>query len=149
MRMMPNYFNTILRSGVVALLAAATGCGPSPSNVSGKVTYRGQALGQATVSFFGNNGEIHSTLADMHGEYNLTNVPAGSYKVAVQSHPPIPPGLIKMQPPGSTYSTQPVWKAKKTLKSLLIPPNYADPEKSGLVVMLIGGNQTFDIDLGP
>jgi hypothetical protein len=143
---MQNLLHTTLRTIVLAMLVALAGCGPSPSNVSGKVTYRGQALASATVNFFGDNGEVKSTLTDTHGEYSMTNVPVGGYKVAVLSHPAIPPGLKKTQPPGSPYSNQYAWKGKK---SVPIPLSYGDPEKSGLAVMLIGGNQTFDIDLGP
>jgi hypothetical protein len=123
-----------LRVAGCALLAwTALGCGPQVSQVSGKVTYQGKPLPSGSVVFVSPEGDVvgRSAIA-ADGRYVMTDVPAGSVKVAVESHERVPPGLGG--PPGDYVP---------------IPPRYKKAETSGLEYTVTRGSHTFNIDLSP
>jgi len=123
-----------LRVAGCALLAwTALGCEPQVGQVSGKVTYRGQPLRSGSVLFVNAEGkEVGRSAIAADGRYVMTDVPAGSVKVAVESHGHVPPGLGG--PPGDYVP---------------IPPRYKKAETSGLEYTVTRGSQTFNLDLSP
>lgn len=106
-------------------------------------------LTTGTVSFYCEKGQIVSALISSEGKYHLPRVPKGSARVAVVSHPAVPPGLqvnqvpLAFAPPVTPTATPP---AKPHTP---IPERYNRPDSSGLVFTINPGEQTLDIDLAP
>lgn len=128
----------ILRHRYLAalILALAAGCagrgGDRATAVSGKVSYRGKAVGTGTVVFVpdGNRGTSGPPLCaaiQPDGSYQVSAgnaaIPAGCYRVTIAAVavPPAGPG----QPFGVPYS--------------LLPDRYRDPELSGLACEVKAG----------
>jgi hypothetical protein len=124
-----------LRVAGCALLLTwtALGCGTQVGQVSGKVTYRGKPLPSGSVLFVTPEGNVvgRSAIAP-DGLYVMTDVPAGSVKVAVTSHEHVPPGVGGQ--PGNYVP---------------IPTRYAKAETSDLEYTVTRGSQTFNLDLLP
>src|SRR6516225_5859202 len=142
--MIPRYgVRTIGKIAPLALLTtlALTGCDGRGTNVTGTIRYRGQPLTSGTVSFFCENGEIHSSLLSEEGSYQLPRLPPGSARVAVVSHPRIPQGLQTNQGPPSPA---PLISAKGRIPQkpqMRVPERYGRPESSGLLFTINPGDQ--------
>jgi hypothetical protein len=95
------------------------------------------------VTLIGVDGLPRSSVISADGTYAVADVPAGPAKVAVFSHPRVPPGLLqepgRRRPSGNDAANPHV----------PIPKRYEDPELSHLTCAVRRGGQTFDIDLGP
>jgi hypothetical protein len=122
---------------------ALLGCGPSVTEVSGRVTFKDRILSSGSVTFERQDGESSSSAIAPDGSYLIENAPLGPVKIAVASHPLVPPGLIKS--PGQAEDRRGDLKdgADK------IPDRYQDPQKSGLTYTVERGSHTFNIDLKP
>lgn len=100
----------------IALLLAGggvlSGCGlgPKPSEVEGKVTFRGQPVTEGRIVFEGTDGYIGETLLDTNGSYALrppdNSLPPGEYTVTItpvmvldNSDPKTPPVLVEKRAP--------------------------------------------------
>jgi hemoglobin len=103
------------------------------ARIEGKVTYQGKPLVGGWIDFFGKeeigeDGEpiSHSFSARIaaDGSYALTRVKPGEYKISI-----------------STVSRR--GKAKIPQ----VPAKYSDPEKSGLILTVRDGKQTYDVNL--
>jgi hypothetical protein len=126
--------NGLRVAGCALLLSwAALGCGPPVGRVTGKVTYQGKPLPSGSVVFVNPEGNVvgRSAIAP-GGLYAMSDVPAGSVKVAVASHEHVPLGLGGQ--PGNYVP---------------IPPHYAKAETSGLKYTVTRGSQTINLDLPP
>ena len=134
----------LLLTSFVFLLAVVAGCrpaGPATGEVTGTVTHKGKPLPFGSIVFVGpDERSAAGTIKD--GSYKIRNAPVGPVKIAVASHPRVPPALQKKLPgqplppldgPDDPY--------------LRIPPHYKDPEQSGLTCTIKEGQQTFDIPL--
>jgi hypothetical protein len=132
----------------VSLIVAGCG-GGGKGTVTGKVTYKGQALKGGRVSFAASNKQ--TVLADIKedGTYTAPDVATGPAKVSVQTSymkqlsrtsrsykvpEGAPPGLGGRDPD----------LAKRYVQ---IPDNYEDPEKSGLTYDVKRGSQDHNIEL--
>jgi hypothetical protein len=133
----------LLASFGVFLALAQLGCGRGVAEVSGKVRFKDQPLSSGTVTFVRQDGQSSSSAIAADGSYLIDEAPIGPVKIAVESHPRVPPGL--MNPPGRAI---PPPQAPKN-HSMTIPERYRDPERSGLTHTVKRGSHTHDIDLTP
>ncbi len=139
------YRRPVGQIALLAVLAAVAGCGAALGTVTGKVTYRGDAIKQGTVLLFGSDGQVWSTLIDRTGSYRLTNISPGPARVAVITHPRVPPGLS--HPWRSTAGADRTG-LRRAAEYVPVPERYGNPEQSGLKFMVHGGEQVYDIPLG-
>lgn len=134
---------------LLGIAAACGGCGASSGTVNGTVTFKGQPLSGGSVMFLDAAGVIHQAPIDASGKYNVTGLALGNAKIAVgyvdervneyaravasgvrgSNGPPAPPPPLDM----STV--------------LVLPPQYADHNSSGLSKLVIKGANTYDIVL--
>src|SRR5262245_33088792 len=130
------------RSGLVALFLAlgglTAGCGPSKTEVTGKVTHNGKPVVYGSVTLIGSDGIVYSSQIKEDGTFAIPGVPAGPVKIGVLSPNPKPPEAGKAsgkddlgafsrgdrRPPPVPESVVRAW--------FPIPDKYADPMTSGL-----------------
>jgi hypothetical protein len=123
---------------LLALVITCTGC-PSRNElgtvpVTGKVTYNGEAVEGATISFLGEANERPATaVSGSGGEYKLMTlnyegaVP-GNYRVLVEKVETSPEAAkVETMEEAAKRGNQALPKAKR-----LLPAKYADAEKSPL-----------------
>lgn len=130
------------------------GCGSGKVPVSGRVTFKGQPLADATVMFHGESvkGTAHA-VTDDNGEFTLTSredddgVLPGSYKVTVGKYKKI------ASPPITAEEYARMQKAEAMKKSFglaesLVPPLYGNPARTPLRVDVPrGGIAAVDLQL--
>ncbi len=136
-------------------LLLAAGCGAknknAPANLSGKVTYKGQAVGGGTITFFPKDaGGVYSTSISADGTYNMSDLPTGDLQVAIETDSA--KDLNPAGPGGAQYSKAmgpkpPGWQPTATGTYVKIPAKYAKKETSGLSVQVQHGKGTKDFDL--
>ncbi len=138
----------VLCVGIVLLAGCSQDglIGPT-GTVSGTVTLKGKPLGEATITFFGqNNGDTAMGVTQGDGTYTLMygigfSVPAGDYRVSVTTG--ISPNAPPVDPSEMMKSMKPGPLAKST-----IPTKYQDPGTSALVaVVKEGTNPNISFDL--
>jgi hypothetical protein len=147
----------LTRASIVAALVAVlslAGCGGKKEEgngrpVTGKITYNGQPIAEATVTFV---GDFNSAFAqtDAEGNFKLKTalgdkVPLGDYQVTViktetlPTPPPVPPEEYKPPDPNAPPPPEP--------KDLL-PPKYKQPDSSQLTASVTeSGENHFEFDL--
>jgi hypothetical protein len=142
----------------VVLLAA--GCS-SRGTVSGKVLYKGKPLPGGSVIFIHQQGAFSSGIRE-DGSYSIDRIPTGPVKIAVigliKAVGPLPKGVkaekLKQNTPKlqekvpqeiMAAMTRPPEAGKKS--AVFFPPKYSNPEQSGLEYTVVGGPQTYDIQL--
>lgn len=85
-------FHRLLCVGLVCSFGLGLmGCGsggPDLSKVKGKVTYKGQAVTEATVTFMPTSGPLATGITDANGEFTLTTggnpgAVTGEHKIAI------------------------------------------------------------------
>ena len=149
-----------------ALMVALIGCAPTndvgAAKVTGTVTYNGNPVEGATVSFVpsGEGGKMAAGSTDAQGKFTLTTVQAGdgavpgAYQVAIAKvegagadrETQTEEEARATAMPGSPGAVAPATEAKD-----LLPENYKDAAKSGLTaeVTAAGPNDfTFDLTDG-
>ena len=105
------------------------GCGPGRGDVSGVGYFKNKPLEGGTISFYDEYKGVASNEIKADGSYAVTHVATGTAKIAVVTRMPIHmPGM-------------------PAVKTTLIPPNYNDPEKSGLTCIVTRGKQEHKVDL--
>jgi hypothetical protein len=128
--------DTLRGARVLAVLAVLlAGCAKHlpTGEVSGSITYNGQALPSGTVAFYGEDGRVDSSLIASDGGYSIGNAPCGQVRITVQT-PPLAKGRF----------------AGMSIPTIEIPKQYSQPEASGLMFRVVPGEQSFDIKLtGP
>ncbi|QDT25331.1 carboxypeptidase-like regulatory domain-containing protein [Gimesia panareensis] len=135
----------MLLSALLFLLLAGCGGGtgdaPETAQVKGIVTMSGNPVPGATVVFIPESGPSAMGMTDATGAYTLktgksTGAVTGQHKVTIS----VSSGVIPM--PGTEEAKQ----AEKT-KSV-IPPDYGNPQKSGLSANVsAGGENVIDFNL--
>jgi len=131
---------------VCALLGAVGGCDMSvkPVATKGKVTFKGEALAGASVSFMpaSEKGQIAAASTNNSGEFELTTtgkpgaIP-GDYLVAISKTESIAPASTpgaKLEDMAKAYASKAKERTDVRAKQpkSLIPIKYADPKQSGL-----------------
>ena len=125
------------------MLLIPPGCGrsgPEMAPVSGRVAYQGKPVPKGTIAFVpvAPNGRTATGALGPDGSYTLqTEEPEdgaqlGEYRVTISAHDEV---VLDYTP------AQPI-KPK-----LLAPPQYENPETSGLKKTVVHGSNVFDFDL--
>jgi hypothetical protein len=130
---------------ILSLTALAAGCGSGTGavgRVSGTVKFQGQPLTSGEVVFHCKNGEQVGCHITAQGTYELANVPVGSARIIVKTHPFVPPGLKKSGPGASTAKPP-----EENSSYIALPARYGDPAKSGLTLDVKPGDQQYEIVL--
>jgi len=133
---------------VVALLLfplSVAGCGPGEGDVTGTVTYKGKKLGSGSVVFHGPN-VTKTTSISADGTYTLKKVPAGSYKITVETFAADAPGKGGKTGERSTMIIDGA-PAPEPGEYVPIPPKFKTPDSSGLTYEVTKGSQQKDIPL--
>jgi hypothetical protein len=159
---------------IVLALVAVVGCGPSDAKMTGKVTYKGEALKGGTVTLIPKGtGQTFSTRIEEDGSYNFDQIKSGTYKVCVETDSLKPPpaskgpsyfgkqlgvkdkSKIKNTPPkgvtppeGYLMSTPFSGASENDKRYVAIPKEYGDAGTTTLTVDVKGGSQQHDIPLG-
>lgn len=142
----------------VLYLASGVGCGPATGSVSGEVTYKGEKVSSATLSFCV-EGKVVETAVE-NGRYQVTGVPVGEAQVIVVRLDPNQPD------PNAAMQEARRLSAEKKLKSTdptlvpdavqlealqkkrhLLPYHYASPETTDLRCTIAAGPNVFDVKL--
>jgi hypothetical protein len=133
------------------LFMPLVGCGHAKGKLSGKVTYRGTALPGGSITIVPENGTASQTVSakiESDGSYSAANVPAGAVKVGIRTLEPAPFAEARV-PPSEVGQGKDGLKGRGTVAqpTVKLPPEYSDPDKSGLRYTITGGSQVQDIDL--
>ena len=117
--------------GLILLTTAfpLTGCGSGVGDVSGLVRHQGQPAVGGTITFYDESNGAKSSGIKEGGAYAVTGVAVGTAKIAI-----VMPMAIAV--PGAPE-----------IKSMSIPPKYADPELSDLRCKVAGGKQKHNVEL--
>ena len=131
---------------VLALLALAfSGCGQRKGKVTGKVSYKGEAVPSGTVAFYGKGDAVSSAPIGPDGTYQATEVPLGEVKITVTTPPPPDPHAAeKLKKNPMVVQKNIVIKQEKVVS---VPRKYNLPGTSGISLTVTGGSQPFDITL--
>lgn len=135
---------------MILCTAGLAGCGGMKKKavVSGKITYKGEALGNGTVVFIGKDGKGGSSPISAEGNYRVNDLPTGSMKITVETTPTESSGAINM--PGVADKMP-----KMTVESnsggpgkyVQIPEQYKKPDQTPLTYDVKSGDQKHDIPL--
>lgn len=130
----------------LSFLLWTTGCGgQGKGTVSGKVAYQGKPLPSGFVTFVPEKGTpVHADIQS-DGSYRIENVPIGPVKIGVQ--PKSAQNTLQSFPMPRNPKDYGKLQAVMTKKETQIPPQYADPNKSGLTYTVRQGQQQYDIAL--
>jgi len=150
-------FRPALACLALAFALAPSGCGKSTATVSGTVKFLSDPLPSGTVVFYGPNNDIVTGSIE-NGKYTIVNAPLGEVRVAVQVQDPSlgtkgaggPPGAgdgAPNLPPGAEEQKHMTKTRPGERKVVPIPPQYMNPDTSGLSLHVKKGKQPFDIDL--
>jgi hypothetical protein len=129
------------------------GCG-SRSTVSGTVKYKGQIVKTGSITFVpadGGKGGAQGDIKD--GTYTVKGLKPGPMKIAIYT--PAGARVPETTEPGRTPQIPKEAAAfmkgglPKDEEQVAVPPEYNDPEKSGLTFTVKPGKQTHDIDISP
>lgn len=134
-------------SFVLTLFAIAlSGCGgggdaPPLGRVSGTVTFQGEPVDGAEITFMSDDGVVAAATLGSDGTYQVSSeygrgIPLGTYHVAVT--PPAP------SPEDVDDDGNPLVDQSQFDK---IPDMYRDFAQSGLEITVTEGSNTFDVDM--
>jgi hypothetical protein len=134
------------------LLAVLVGCGKRSKfgEVSGKVTYKGHAVNDASLFLYpaGDTSKDPITIpVDSEGNFRIIDVPKGDYKVVVQgaAGETSDAALLKMLPPDK--KAEMAAKMEKRRATIPFPNKYKDPKKTDLRCTITDQNQTLELEL--
>lgn len=160
--------NRKLRTASIALFPLAVGCAmlgcnrsdqPATNPVRGTVTYRGQPLAGAAVTFMAEGASRAAVgKTDGAGSFQLTTYEpndgavAGTHVVTVKKYDSDPPPLPTSPPDGSA---DPAEEAKYTAAmarwqvtaKIAVPKKYTDRNTSDLRREVVAGENSFEIEL--
>jgi hypothetical protein len=145
---------SVFGAALVLATLAVSGCGPERGTVSGRVTYRCQPLAGATVLFYAEGQQVASCLVAADGTYRAADLAPGKARVAVVATPQVPPGLLRAnrnapkeaRPHGAPDSFRVIGPSGRAVR---IPARYSRPDDSGLSLLVVRGEQSWDIELQP
>lgn len=148
-------FGRAAAAAAVLIAVSFAGCGGKKDEgsgrpVTGKVTYNGQAVADATVTFVGPSNSAFGR-TDAEGKFKLRttigeNVPLGDYQVTITKTdtPPVPPGPTNPEdyrPPDPNAPPPPEPKD-------LLPAKYKTPTTSQLTASVKdSGENNFEFPL--
>jgi hypothetical protein len=123
---------------VAAVVVAASGCGQSYTDVTGKVSYRDRPVVYGTVSIIGPDQMTYYGTIQLDGTFTVPKVPVGPVKLGVYSpdpyfEPPVPPAVKARIEEARRASGEKERPKPPKGQWVRLPPKYADPLSSGLV----------------
>lgn len=135
-------------SAVIGLLFVA-GCGANDDKVpiSGTVLCDGKPLAGASVAFIGNNGgAFSSATCDAKGAFAMRAAP-GKNKVSVskmntENIKAPDPNASQTMPTEAEYAVM-----VKSAPKPLVAEKFTDPDKSGIVIDVVSGLSSVDINV--
>ncbi len=93
-------------------LALVSGCSKAVGSVTGKVTYNGKPLKSGTISFYTSDKSYNRGAAIMEdGTYNLPDIFAGEYNVAVETESARPKNMAAMGGSGNKKAPVRDWES--------------------------------------
>jgi hypothetical protein len=126
----------------VALLVAVSGCGSSLVKVTGRVTYKGEAVPSTLVTFAPDDETKRPShgLTDDNGNFtlNYSSTQLGALKTKYTV-------FLKYHPSANEDMGNSAPKASKELKAVIA--RYGDPKKSDLHYEVTENGQFIEIDL--
>ncbi len=133
----------------IGLLALTVGCrssrAPQHADVSGKVLFQGKPLPGGQITFVAVKGGFSAVgTIDENGEYQV-KAPLGEVQISVTNRMLQPRGGEKTM--GRLAKAQAPEGASVKGRYVQIPPQYEDPQKSGLKYTVTRGPQTHDVEL--
>ncbi|QEL15583.1 peptidase associated/transthyretin-like domain-containing protein [Limnoglobus roseus] len=142
----------VARLFTVIGLTVFAGCGPSRTDVAGKVSYRGRPVVYGTVSVIGSDQITYYGAIQTDGSFAVRHVPVGAVRIGVYSPDPyfelpVPPNVKKQIE--AARRAQGVEELPKPLKGqwFKIPPKYADPLTSSLTAQVEGPSPIIECSL--
>jgi hypothetical protein len=144
----------IVTVAVVALLLA--GCGPKGKKtgvVTGKITYKGQPVNGALLSLYpvtGGDTSVMSVPVGQDGEFRISDVAPGEYKVVVQGSPgsqEVNPAMLRGMPPDKRAEAEAKLKAMSTPRTIDFPKKYTDLKTTDLKVTVTDKSESKDLEL--
>ena len=145
------------------LIGLLEGCGPGHGDVHGQVKYQGKVVSQGSVVMVGGDRMPIVGRIGSDGTYSLQGVPAGVVRIAVLSPNPAaastssPRSPLSGKGPVSLKSKIGAQTAQNDASGVMakatrakwfpLPPQYEDPDTSGITTEIHRGDNTFDIEL--
>jgi hypothetical protein len=147
--------NRLVLFATVILCLSSLGCRDT-TNLTGTVKHRGRVVVYGTVVAIGSDGETRSGIINIDGRYTISNLPMGKTIICVSS--PQPPELsannklIGDKVPLVDLPERTAAAGSPTSEFVLkhwqmIPLKYADPQQSGLSVVLGRGETVYDVGM--
>lgn len=131
---------------MLLLFALLGGCSPPPvaeQIVEGTVTYDRRPLWQGQIAFLGPNNRIALADIGVGGRFQVVNPPVGNVQVVVTNYPK---GMAQQPPPVTGLPGQAVCDVPPPPVQKL-PPRFAEPDRSGVVVEIRAGQTALHVDL--
>jgi hypothetical protein len=141
----------------LAMVLLLFGCGTN-GTLTGKVTYKGEPMPRATVSFLCENQQAFTVKCDDKGDYTI-KLPIGRAQVVVNNVDQVAPaimGKMMTQQQGGKDATAEIAQSIQAMQmqigsggagGVAVPGKYNRLETSGLTVDVAGGKQRYDIAL--
>jgi hypothetical protein len=123
------------------LLLGLSGCGGGKGTVSGKVVYQGTPVTSGRVTFHAPDHHAVSAPIDRDGRYKAKGVPTGPVQVTVTTPPPVSEAKLE------ALKKRKGDKTAIPARTVSLPAQYGDLEKSGLRLTVTRGTQPFDINI--
>jgi hypothetical protein len=137
----------------LVILIGVVGCGPKRSRsgvVTGKVTYGGKAVNGAALLLYPSSGEAKDPITipvTQEGEYRITDMPLGKYKVVVQGTEGATQASPTYIPPEKLAEVKERLAKMNTPATIPFPDKYKDPELTDLECTITEKPQTLNLEL--
>lgn len=144
----------IVTVSLVALLLA--GCGPKGKKtgvVTGKITYKGQPVNGAALMLYpasGGDTSVMTVPVTQEGEFRISDVAPGEYKVVVQGSPgsqQVDPRLLKSAPPEKQAEMKEKLSHMNTPATIKFPDKYKNLKTTDLKVTVGDKTESKNLEL--
>jgi hemoglobin len=115
------------------------------ASVSGRVNFKGRPLPGGSIAFLNASGGRFRSLIHKDGSYEIKSLPAGTYRVVVETASLKPASKTPEKIKGGTAPANP--PGGQTPVYVAISPRYSMPETTPLTAKLLKGRQTLDFEL--
>jgi len=134
------------------IIVFAIGCGGKKKDVggavSGTIKYKGQPVNGASLMVYSAKGDKSVPFpVSQEGEYHITDMPDGDYKLVVQPAPVMKEMSTKGMDPAKEAEAKARLAQLKTTPTIKFPDKYKKFETTDLKVTITKQQQTIDFDL--
>jgi hypothetical protein len=142
-----------MRQSVVVLIACLllVGCTKPAGNavVSGKVTYKGQPVNGASLTFNPASGTGNPVLIPVtqEGTFRSSGLIPGDYKISIQGASTTGMPSTKGMDPAKAAQAQGKLAGQEVKPTIPFPEKYKLPQTTPLTRTIKGGEQTLDLEL--